>query len=85
MQVICLEEEALIELVDRVSERLMPVKPWIGKEEAMKELEIKSATTLQRLRDENKIRFSQENSKGGNIVYHRQSIYDYLERHANMD
>ena len=53
---------------------------WIGKKEAMKLLRIKSPTTLQKLRDEGKIRFSQPEKK--HIVYDQDSINDYLEEHA---
>ncbi len=56
-----------------------PVK-WMDKKEAMQLLRIKSATTLQKLRDEGKIRFSQPEKK--HIVYDRGSINDYLEAHA---
>ncbi len=49
---------------------------WMDKKEAMQALRIKSATTLQKLRDEGKIRFSQPEKK--HIVYERDSINDYL-------
>jgi hypothetical protein len=48
--------------------------------EAMKRLHIKSKTTLQKLRDKGKIRFSQHLRK--NILYDLDSIYEYLEKHA---
>lgn len=53
---------------------------WIDGEEAMLKLKIKSTTTLQRLRDEGKIRFSQPQKKI--ILYDRDSINDYIEKHA---
>ncbi|MEZ2413922.1 helix-turn-helix domain-containing protein [Muriicola sp. E247] len=49
-------------------------------EEAMHILRIKSTTTLQKLRDEGKIRFSQPQKKI--ILYDRDSLNVYLENHA---
>lgn len=53
---------------------------WVDDEEAMRLLNIKSKTTLQKLRDEGKIRYSQPQKKI--ILYDRRSIEAYLERHA---
>lgn len=53
---------------------------WIDGEEAMRELRIKSTTTLQKLRDEGKIRFSQPQKKI--ISYDWDSINEYIEKHA---
>jgi len=86
MNVICIEEKAFYTLMDRVIKYvragMSPVitDKWIGKKEAMQLLRIKSSTTLQKLRDEGKIRFSQPERK--HIVYDRDSINDYLEAHA---
>ncbi len=86
MNVICIEETAFYTLMNRVityvKSEMEPVvsDKWIGKKEAMKLLRIKSPTTLQKLRDEGKIRFSQPEKK--HIVYDRDSINDYLEAHA---
>jgi hypothetical protein len=86
MQVICLEEEAFYKLFDKVVDHLnqnqkeeTPFK-WIDGEEAMKLLNISSKTTLQKLRDEGKIRFSQPQKRI--ILYDRHSIDAYLELHA---
>lgn len=85
MQVICLEEDAFYSLVEQVVARLKKdyskekVK-WISDGEAMHLLNIKSKTTLQKLRDEGKIRFSQPQKKV--IVYDTDSINQYLERNA---
>ena len=46
----------------------------------MRELRIKSTTTLQKLRDEGKIRFSQPQKKI--ILYDRNSIVEYIEQHV---
>lgn len=86
MNVICIEETAFYTLMNRVityvKSEMEPVisDKWIGKKEAMKLLRIKSPTTLQKLRDEGKIRFSQPEKK--HIVYDQDSINDYLEAHA---
>ncbi len=82
MNVICIEEEAFYELIERVVERLSeqhntPVEKWIDGEQAMKKLRIKS-TTLQKLRDEGKIEFSK---MGKIILYNRFSIDEYIEKH----
>lgn len=85
MDVICLESEALYLLVDKVVDRIRDRKPppkdkWILPDIAMQQLGIKSKTTLQKLRDEGKIRFSQPQKKI--ILYDRESIEAYLEAHA---
>ncbi len=86
MQVVCLQEEAFYKLFDKVVEHLKqnqkeetPFK-WIDGDEAMKLLSITSKTTLQKLRDEGKIRFSQPQRRI--ILYDRNSIDEYLELHA---
>lgn len=85
MEVICLETEAFYKLVEEVVERIkdqndIKEEKWILAEEAMKLLGIKSKTTLQKLRDQGKIRYSQPEKKI--ILYDRDSINDYLEKHA---
>ncbi|WP_406684330.1 helix-turn-helix domain-containing protein [Seonamhaeicola sp. MEBiC1930] len=86
MQVVCLQEEAFYKLFDKVVEHLeqkrgkeAPFK-WIDGDEAMKLLNISSKTTLQKLRDEGKVRFSQPQKRI--ILYDRNSIDEYLELHA---
>lgn len=85
MEVVCLQEEAFYALFDKVVEHVeskrkdAPAK-WIDGEEAMRELRIKSTTTLQKLRDEGKIRFSQPQKKI--ILYDHDSITEYIEQHA---
>lgn len=85
MQVICLEEAAFYTLVEEVVQRLKEKvgedkEKWISDEQAMKLLNVKSKTTLQKLRDEGKVRFSQPQKKI--ILYDRQSIDEYLEQNA---
>lgn len=85
MQVICLEEAAFYSLIEQVVARLKEThneekEKWISDEQAMQLLNIKSKTTLQKLRDEGKIRFSQPQKKI--ILYDRDSIETYLQQHA---
>ena len=85
MQVVCLQEEAFYALFDKVVEHVKANRKespdrWIDGEEAMRELRIKSTTTLQKLRDEGKIRFSQPQKKI--ILYDRNSIVEYIEQHV---
>jgi hypothetical protein len=67
MDVICLEDKAFYALLDHVVERIdkktQHVDLWVSDTEAMHLLNIKSKTTLQKLRDEVKIRFSQPQKK----------------------
>lgn len=86
MEVICLEDAAFYELVDRVLERIKEKQKvvsdkWISGEETMKMLRISSKTTLQKLRDEGKIRFSQPEKKL--ILYDFDSINNYLNQNAH--
>ena len=85
MEVICLHDEAFYALIDKVIERVQQQQAvkedkWISGSEAMKKLRIQSKTTLQKLRDEGSIRFSQPEKKI--ILYDSDSINDYLTRHS---
>lgn len=85
MEVICLEDLAFYNLIEQVVHRISEKKnvredKWLSGEEAMQRLKVSSRSTLQKLRDEGKIRFSQPEKKY--IVYDAQSIDDYLEKHA---
>lgn len=85
MEVICLEDEAFYALIDKIVSRVkeqhnIKEDKWISGEEAMRKLRISSKTTLQKLRDEGKIRFSQPEKKI--ILYDNDSIQAYLELHA---
>jgi len=84
MEVICLEDQAFYALFDKVikkigSEKSKPDK-WVSGEEAMRMLRITSKATLQKMRDEGKIRFSQPEKKI--ILYDTDSILQYLNKHA---
>jgi len=85
MEVICLQDQAFYALIEQVIKRVkenngIKEDKWISGEEAMKKLRISSKTTLQKLRDEGKIRFSQPEKKL--ILYDVHSLYEYLEKHA---
>lgn len=85
LNIICLESKAFYalvkEVVDRVKEEhSVPLKRWITPEETMILLNIKSKTTLQKLRDNGHIRYTQPFTKV--ILYDRTSIEDYLEKHS---
>lgn len=81
---ISLDEKAFSELVEKIVERLGHGSQdnwrWVDGAEAMRLLRIKSRATLQKMRDEQKIRFSQPEKKI--ILYDRNSIDDYLQKHA---
>lgn len=85
MEVICLESTAFYELVEKVVARVLATIPkaeeqWVTPEKAMSMLNITSKTTLQKFRDQGKIRYSQPEKKI--ILYDRFSIYAYLESKA---
>ena len=86
MEVICLQDEAFYALVEKVVSRIREQQKvtsdkWISGEETMKLLRITSKTTLQKLRDEGKIRFSQPEKKI--ILYDMDSINQYQNQHAH--
>jgi hypothetical protein len=84
VQVICLEEAAFYalieEVVNRLKDKFSRQDKWVSGEEAMALMRIKSKTTLQKLRDEGCIRFSQPEKKI--ILYDVDSINKYLSQHA---
>lgn len=84
MEVICLQEEAFYALVDKVIEYAQAKngddRKWIDGAEAMSLLNITSKSTLQKLRNEGHVRYSQPQKKI--ILYDRDSINDHLERNA---
>lgn len=86
MSVIVLEGESLDEFVQKLvieiksQLKATPQRKWVDGEEVMAMLGIKSKTTLQKIRDEGKIRFSQPEPRI--ILYDRDSIDAYLEKHA---
>ncbi|MBI1289180.1 MAG: helix-turn-helix domain-containing protein [Flavobacteriales bacterium] len=85
MNVICLHDQAFYTLIEEVVERMkekseQTEEKWLRSGEAMELLGIKSKTTLQKLRDEGKIRFSQPYKKV--ILYDRASLMEFLENNA---
>jgi len=85
MEVICLEDKAFYNLIDKVISHLkvthgVKEDKWISGEEAMQKLRITSKTTLKKLRDEGKVRFSQPEKKI--ILYDVDSIHEYLSKHS---
>jgi len=86
MEVICLQDEAFYAMIERVIDRIkekttVKYDKWISGDEAMRILRISSKTTLQKLRDEGKIRFTQPEKKI--ILYDTDSINSYLGKHVN--
>jgi len=87
MEVICLQEEAFYQLVENVVERLKEKQnitqdKWVSPERAMEILNVKSKTTLQKLRDEGSITFTQPQKKI--ILYDYDSIMKYLNKHRKL-
>lgn len=86
VKVICLQSDAFQKLVDEVVHRVLKENnlgredKWIDDKTAMDILKVSSKTTLQKLRDEGHIRFSQPMHKV--ILYDRESIIEYIEKHA---
>ena len=84
LDVICLEDRALKELFEMMYQRLMEdhgVKEdkWVSPEEAMRRLNV-GKTTLQKYRDENKLRYSELSPR--KFVYDTGSITALLETKA---
>lgn len=85
MEIICLEDSAFQVLLEKVIEIIKEQQNikedhWIPAEIAMARLNIKSKTTLQKLRDEGRIRFTQPQKKI--ILYDSASINEYLNTHV---
>jgi hypothetical protein len=82
LEIVCLESEAFYKLIEQVLLHFRTKAPsggdkWISGPEAMKMMRIKSKATLQKMRDEGRIRFTQPEKKI--ILYDVDSIKDYLE------
>lgn len=85
INVICLESQAFYKLIDKVTEYItekhqVKEEKWLHTDEAMTLLGIKSKSTLQALRNDGKIRFTQPQKKI--ILYDRNSIMEYLDKNA---
>ncbi|QHI38076.1 hypothetical protein IMCC3317_34600 [Kordia antarctica] len=84
MEVICLHDEAFYQLVEEVVGRIkekqqLNQEKWVSQERAMEILNVKSRTTIQKLRDTGAISYSQPQKKI--ILYDYDSIMSYLETH----
>ena len=85
LNIICLESQAFYAILDAVMERFDRKQSqsdynWIDEKEAKRMLGGSSRTTLQKYRDEGKIRFTQPSRRV--ILYDRQSILDFLDANA---
>ena len=84
--VIVIQSDAFHALIDEIyvrvkAENNLPEEDqWISPQEAMKMLRISSDQTLKKIRDRGDIVFSKPT--GGIVLYERQSILDYIERHV---
>jgi len=84
LEVICLETDAFYDLVDKVVDKMMVERKeqaeWLSVEEAMNLLKITSKTTLQKLKNEGYVKFTQPMKKL--TLFSRKSIMAYLEKHS---
>lgn len=85
MEVITIESQALFRLIKEVVNRIkdeqhITENRWITAEAAMLKLGIKSRTTLQRLKNEGKIRYSQERKI---TLFDAESIDAYLQKFSH--
>ncbi|XOV94604.1 MAG: DNA-binding protein [Bacteroidota bacterium] len=87
MTQICLDPEFLIKSIEANIDHMAPAYQgekkdvWIDDDEAMNMLKITSKTTLQKLRDTDRIVFSKVTSKI--ILYSRESIEKLLKENQN--
>jgi hypothetical protein len=84
MEVICLQDDAFYALIETVVKRIKESEKiqdddFMNTVDAMTLLGIKSKATLQKLRDNGSIDFSQHSKKV--ILYSRKSIIEYLKKH----
>ena len=85
MEVICLQDKAFYQLIEEVVDRIKETQQiksdkWITPERAMEVLNVKSKTTLQKLRDTGAITFTQPQKKI--ILYDYDSIIEYLDKNS---
>jgi len=85
MQVICLQDEAFYTLIEEVVARIkeknaITQDKWLSPDQAMSKLGIKSKTTLQKIRDEGLVRYTQPQKKI--ILYDNDSINEYLDKNS---
>ena len=85
MNLIQVDKETFFQLVNEAVQRILESQDvkedkWVTTDEAMALLKIKSKSTLQKLRDEGRIRFTQPERKY--ILYDRTSLLDFLDKHV---
>jgi hypothetical protein len=85
MEVIFFQDEAFYKMVETVVQRMKDKQQqkgpkWLSNDEAMELLHVKSKTTMQKLRDEGKVRFSQPEKKI--ILYDADSLQEYLSQNV---
>jgi len=86
INIICLESDAFYALIQEVlnkvtlPEQITQEDNWIDIDATMKLLKFRSKTTLQKLRDSGKIRFSKLGTK--HILYYKPSIIAYIESNS---
>ncbi len=83
MEVIIIETEAFYKLIDeiifKVKENLKIEKEWITEKELMSILNIKSKSTIQKLRNQGEIEFSQPVRKL--ILYNSKSVKLFIDKY----
>ncbi|MCX2495237.1 DNA-binding protein [Pedobacter sp. PF22-3] len=83
-KLICFGEQEFYELIEALFVRLKashkPEKVWLTNKEVMAQLDIKSPTTLQKLRDQDAFVVSEITRK--NFLYLKSSVDAYLEKKA---
>lgn len=72
-------KEVLLETIQEMMQKPAP-KIWISTSEAMELLQLKSKTSMSKLRDTGAIEFTQPMKKV--ILYKYESILKYLEKHS---
>ena len=83
MEVILIEKEAFNKLLDeviaKVKENLKIDKEWITEKELMSILNVKSKSTIQKLRNQGEIEYSQPVRKS--ILYSSKSVKLFIEKY----
>ena len=86
MEVIIIEKEAFYKLLDevimKVKENLKIEKEWITEKELMSILNIKSKSTIQKLRNQGEIEYSQPVRKL--ILYSSKSVKKFIEKYKQV-
>lgn len=86
MDLILIESQAFYALLDQtlthIEENLKhrQLPKWLSQEQTMEVLNIKSLTTMQSIRNNGLIRYTQPMKKL--ILYDRDSVMEYLEKHV---